>query len=382
MHIQPLIGDWQFRQVNSYEWLPAKVPGGVHLDLLANGRIPDPFVGDNEKRVAWVAEADWEYRLRFNCSTELLMQKKILLVCDGLDTLATVRLNDHELGHTENMFRRYEWEVKPLLLSDDKNELTISLASSVKFITQKQMIRGMMSPSHSIPGGPYLRKAPCQFGWDWGPKLPPIGIWKDIRLEGYNEARFGEIHLRQKHADGQVSVVVRTAIEQWGKDPLSVKVCITAPDGKTMQKSTTFISGDGVTLDIPIQNPQLWWPNGYGNQPLYGVEVSLHNPDNHGGEACDRRTYQLGLRTLELRQQEDQWGRSFEFIVNGVRIFAKGSNWIPADSFPTRLTSESLEFLIHSAADTHQNMLRVWGGGFYEDERFYDLCDRYGILVW
>ena len=211
--------------------------------------------------------------------------------------------------------------------------------------------------------------------------MPPIGIWKDIRLEGYSEARLSEVHLRQEHAEGQVTVEARIAIQHWGQDPLTAIVEITAPDGVVLEEEAAVSSQEDVVVKVKIPNPQLWWPNGYGAQPLYQVEVFL----KQGGEErtiVDRQDYQLGLRTLELRQEPDEWGRSFTFVVNGVSIFAKGSNWIPADSFPTRISDTYLKGLIIAAADTHQNMLRVWGGGFYEEERFYDLCDKYGILVW
>jgi beta-mannosidase len=382
MNIQSLTGAWEFRQAGTEEWLPASVPGGVHTDLLALGRIPDPFVGDNEKHVAWVAEANWEYRYQFDATPELLGQAHIWLVCDGLDTLATVSLNGSELGLADNMFRRYQWEVKQLLNAKGANVLTISFSSPVKFAAEKQALRPLLGVAQAIPGGSHLRKAPCQFGWDWGPQLPPIGIWKDIRLEGYSEGRFAEVHLRQDHAKGQVAVEVQVAIQHWGEAPLASIVRITSPDGEILEKEAAINTQGGVTVKVPIPKPELWWPNGYGGQPLYQVEVSLVHHDDSQTEPLDQHVYQVGLRTIELRQQEDQWGRSFVFVVNGTPIFAKGSNWIPADSFPTRITDHFLEGLIRSATESHQNMLRVWGGGFYEEERFYDLCDRYGILVW
>ncbi len=379
MQIQPLTGKWQFQQVGKEEWVPANIPGSVHTDLMAIGHIPDPFAADNEKRVQWVAESDWVYRTSFASTEEFLSEEKVFLVCDGLDTLATVVLNGHELGHTDNMFRRYQWEIKALLNVKGANDLTITFSSPVKYTAENQAIRPLPGVSQAIPGGPHLRKAPCQFGWDWGPQLPPIGIWKDIRLEGYSKARLAEVQLRQEHADGQVVVEVRTAIERWGEASLTAVVRITTPDGEVVEKDAAISAGNEVIVNVPISKPELWWPNGYGGQPLYQVEVSLIDATTG---MLDWRKYQIGLRTIELRQQEDQWGRSFVFVVNNIPIFAKGSNWIPADSFPTRITDEYLEGLLRSAAETHQNMLRVWGGGFYEEERFYDLCDRYGILVW
>ena len=377
MKIQSLAGDWKFRQVGMQEWLPAIVPGGVHTDLLALGRIPDPFVGDNEKRVQWVAEADWEYHNQFTVAPDLLRKPHIWLVCDGLDTLATVSLNGHELGRTSNMFRQYRWDVKPLLGAGE-NDLHIAFNSPVRFAAAQQAVRPMPGVPQAIPGGPYLRKAPCQFGWDWGPQLPPIGIWKDIRLEGYEGARIAEVHLSQKHGKDQVGVEAQVTIQSWDNTPPLVHMRLVAPDGQIFETSGTVTAENTSSLRVVIPNPQIWWPNGYGAQPLYQASIELREADL----LLDQREYRLGLRTIELRQQADEWGQSFTFIVNGLPIFAKGSNWIPADSFPTRISDTHLERLIHAAAETHQNMLRVWGGGFYEEERFYDLCDRYGILVW
>ncbi len=384
MFIHPLTGDWFLWQLGTDEWLPGHVPGGVHTDLLALGRIPDPFVGDNELSVQWVAEADWEYSTLFSASPELLAEDQVWLVCDGLDTLATVTLNGQALGQTDNMFRQYRWEVKTLLHPADTgdNELEIRFASPVRYAAAQQAVRPLPGVSQAIPGGPYLRKAPCQFGWDWGPQLPPIGIWKDIRLEGYTGARLAEVHLRQDHAGDQVTVTARVTVERQGDAPLAATVRITAPDGDVLTGEATVDESGAALVRVPIPHPALWWPNGYGAQPLYPVEVTLRSGAAADTPPLDRQTYHIGLRTVELRQEADQWGRSFVFVVNGVPIFAKGSNWIPADSFPTRISDAYLEGLIRSAAETHQNMLRVWGGGFYEEERFYDLCDRYGILVW
>ena len=381
MKSQSLAGAWEFCQAGTQTWLPARVPGGVHTDLLALGRIPDPFVGDNEKRVQWVAETDWTYRCQFDVSPDLQAGEKIFLVCDGLDTLANVSLNGRALGRAENMFRRYAWEIRSVLEFGKTNECIISFASSVCYAAEQQAIRPLAGVSQAIPGGPHLRKAPCQFGWDWGPQLPPVGIWKDIRLESYREARLGDVHLRQEHRSGAVTVSAKIAVEQWGQLPLAARLRITTPQGAVLE-SEMAVTGSSGLLEAQVLDPELWWPNGYGEQPLYQVEVVLVASATDGEIELDRRHFQLGLRTIALRQEPDQWGRSFVFVINGVPVLSKGSNWIPADSFPTRVSEEALEYLIRSAAETHQNMLRVWGGGFFEDERFYDLCDRYGILVW
>jgi beta-mannosidase len=377
MRLQSLAGAWQFRQAGTEEWLPAMVPGDVHTDLLALDRIPDPFVGDNEKRVQWVAQADWEYRCKFAVTPGLLREPQVWLACDGLDTLAAVSLNDHELGRAANMFRQYRWDVKALLKADE-NELFIAFESPVRAAAEKQAVRRMPGVTQAIQGGPYLRKAPCQFGWDWGPQLPPIGIWKDIRLEGYQGGHITDVCFSQQHAGSQVTVVARVSIHVWDEAPRSVVLRLIAPDGQVFETAANVGPNLESMLQVVIPDAEIWWPNSYGAQPLYQASVELHQSDI----LLERREYKLGLRTIELRQQPDEWGRSFTFVVNGLPIFAKGSNWIPADSFPTRISDDHLEGLIRAAADTHQNMLRVWGGGFYEEERFYDLCDRYGILVW
>jgi len=379
MWSQSLAGGWQFRCAGAKEWLPAQVPGSVHADLLALGRIPDPFVADNELTVQWVAERDWEYRVGFRAAPALSAEERVFLVCDGLDALADVALNGQTVGHAENMFRRYRWDVTPLLVGDE-NELRILFSSPVAYVRARQEDgRPLATLPQSIPGAPYLRKAPCQFGWDWGPRLPPVGVWRDIRLEGYSAARLDDVHLRQRHAAGHVTVSAAVTVERWRQGDLRAVLRITDPDGQ-VQESEAVLKDDatGGRLEIEVESPQLWWPNGYGPQPLYQVQVALYE----GGSMCDRRCFRLGLRTLELRQEPDEFGASFTFVVNGVPIFAKGANWIPPDSLPTRVGDEHLEYLVRSAADAHMNMLRVWGGGFYEGERFYDLCDRYGILVW
>jgi beta-mannosidase len=374
MHHQSLAGQWSFRQLNAKEWMPATVPGGVHTDLLTLGKIPDPFVADNEKKVQWIGDTDWEYRTAFDAAPELLNEAKQFLVCDGLDTLAEVSLNGKPIGKADNMYRQWKWEVTGILKKSG-NELSILFHAPVTYITAKQKEKPLPGGG-DILGGPHLRKAPCQWGWDWGPKLPPIGVWKDIRLEGYSSAKFEDVHVRQIHKDGSVTVNITASVESWDKSPLGMSVTLVAPDGSRL--NTKVDIADKAATDIEVKNPQLWWPQGYGKQNLYQLEVVLEN----GTSTLDKLNYQIGLRTIKLKQDPDEWGESFTFVVNGVPVFAKGADWIPADSFPTRIADAQLEFLIKSAADAHMNMLRVWGGGLYESESFYDLCDRFGILIW
>ncbi len=378
MRSQSLIGEWQFRRADTDEWMPATVPGGVHTDLLALGRIPDPFVSDNENRVKWIAEADWEYRRTFVPTTDLLAEERAFLVADGLDTIAEVSLNGEVLGKANNQFRRWSWEVGDLLRGGD-NDLVVVFLGPAAYAADQQRRRRMNGVREGLEGAPYIRKAPCQFGWDWGPKLPSIGIWKDIRLEGRSVARLEAVHLRQvHHPGGAVTVRADVRAEAWRDGAFDAVLAVAPLDGRTANEAESRIVDGEAALEVRIEDPRLWWPNGYGEQPLYRVSVEL----KFEGGPVDEREYKIGLRTIELRQEDDVGGRSFRFVANGVPIFAKGSNWIPADVFVTRVTYERLEHLIASAAASHQNMLRVWGGGFYEDARFYDLCDRYGILVW
>ena len=377
MHQLNLTGAWQFQQVDSSEWMPATVPGGVHTDLLALGKIPDPFKADFELDVQWVAQKDWVYQRTFDVNAELLSDEQVFLVCDGLDTLADVVINGNNVGHAEDMFIQYRWDVKQWLHAGT-NELKIHFASPVNYVTEKNSAKTLLGVSQAIPGGPYLRKAPCQWGWDWGPMLPPIGIWKDIRLEGYSQARIQEVHWKQIHGDNGVTILADVEIATLKKKiACELRLRITTPQGGEIATESVIIAAHG-QISVLLQDAQLWWPNGYGEQPLYEANLELLAD----GNVLDSQSVKLGLRTLEVRRQPDEWGESFTFVVNGVPIFAKGSNWIPAESFPTRLTHKSMNHLIRSAAESHQNMLRVWGGGFYEDNLFYDLCDQYGILVW
>jgi len=376
MKIQSLTGKWQFQEEGTDKWLPATVPGGVHTDLMNIGLIPDPFFGDNEKKVMWVAEKNWIYSFTFATDAEVMAEDKLFLVADGVDTLATVTLNGKVLGDTNNQFRQWCWDVKHLL-RDGENNLEMHFSGPSAFVEVEQKRRRLKGVTQAIEGAPHMRKAPCQFGWDWGPMLPSIGIWQDIRLEGRSGAKLEDSHLRQFHDAGAVMVQVNGKVENWMGEKLTSIIEITTPDGHII-KEAAEIPGDEFILEARVENPLLWWTNGLGEQNLYDVAVILKDEE----KILDEKEYKIGLRTIELRQQQDQFGKSFQFVINGVPIFAKGSNWIPADSFLTRFSNERLEKLIADAAASHQNMLRVWGGGLYEEERFYDLCDKYGILVW
>ena len=377
---QSLNGTWQLRECGAEEWLPGQVPGGVHLDLMAAGRISDPFVGDEELRVGWVAERDWEYRRDFILEPETASQERYALVFDGLDTLAEVRLNGQPVGAADNMFRTWRWDITGLV-RPGANELAVVFRSAVRKAAELDSKRHLDSPAEQLPGAPYLRKAPCHFGWDWGPKLANAGFWQGVRVEAWSVGRLVDVGISQTVAGGRAGIAAKLQLERapGRAGELEAVMRVQHPDGRS-QIARSVVPGEGSTADLAVEiaDPQLWWPNGLGDQPLYRIEVELAA----AGGPLDVRHYQVGLRTLELRREPDEAGESFTFVVNGVPVFAKGSNWIPADSFPARVTPAQLGALLGAAADANHNMIRVWGGGYYETEAFYDLCDRHGILVW
>jgi beta-mannosidase len=378
---QSLNGAWQLRRVGTDEWLPANVPGGVHLDLMAAGRILDPFAGDEELRVQWVAESDWGYRREFAVEAAVAAEERLALVFDGLDTLADLRLNGEALGSADNMFRTWRWDVTGRL-RPGTNELSIVFRSPVRRAAELDGARHLDSVANQLPGAPYLRKAPCHFGWDWGPRLPNIGFWQGARLEGWSIGRLEDVRIEQAHEAGRARISARVQVDRTNAArPAAIEAVmrVVHPDGRTEAVRSVVDAERSVAgLAVDIAEPELWWPNGLGRQPLYRVEVELTFADR----TLDQRTYRVGLRTLELRREQDEWGESFGFAVNGVPVFAKGSNWIPADAFPARVTPAQLESLLSAAAHANHNMVRVWGGGYYETEAFYDACDRHGILVW
>jgi beta-mannosidase len=265
-----------------------------------------------------------------------------------------------------------------------ENQVAVLFHSAVRRGAELDAVRTLDRPRETLPGGPYLRKAPCHFGWDWGPKLPNIGIWQEVRLEGWSAARLADVRIGQTvEVEGvRAQISARVEVERTsaaGARAVEAVMRVAHPGGRVESVAAAIpATASSASLSLQIPEPNLWWPNGLGEQPLYRVEVELAED----GRELDRRSFQVGLRTLELRREPDEWGESFTFVVNGVPVFAKGSNWIPADSFPARVTPARLEALLGAAAATNHNMIRVWGGGYYETEAFYDLCDRHGILVW
>ncbi len=349
----------------------ATVPGSVYADLLADGSMPDPFYRDNELGAFRLMEHDFIYRRTFALAEEDITKQHIVLRCDGLDTLAHVTVNGTAVGDADNMHIRWEWDVKRLLRFGE-NEIEIRLDSPVNFALKAAETMPLWGSDDATPGYPHLRKAHCMFGWDWGPRLPDAGIWRSIGLLAYDGARLTDVHIRQTHAHGVVTLRITPAIEGAG---CRYRVQITAPDG-SVTDGGTFDGGD--TAQLVIDHPQLWWPSGYGGQPLYTVTVTLL----HGEETLDAWPRRIGLRTLTVSRDQDAWGEEFCHVVNGVKVFAMGADYIPEDNILRRVTPARTRRLLEDAKLAHFNCIRVWGGGYYPDDAFYDLCDELGLLVW
>lgn len=383
MQILSLNGEWQLSKPGQESPIPATVPGCVHTALLAADQIPDPYYRENELKLFWIGETDWIYRRRFDVDPALLGEEHVLLRCKGLDTLARVTVNGVEVGRTDNMFRIWEFDVKSILNrgSGDENYIEVYFAAPMPYVTAKLAERNLPAwgvNDHKLPGGNYLRKEQCNFGWDWGPMCVTSGIWRDIELVAFSNARLADVHILQDNRDEAVDLTVRVVLDSVTADERIVRVTVTL-DGQTVAQSEEELTTDNAELRMTIADPQLWWPNGMGKQPLYTVRVEL---TDNAGDVLDVDEKRIGLRTLRVVRELDQWGESFCFAVNGVRFFAKGANWIPADTFLDRLTRADYTRLLNDAVAANMNMLRVWGGGIYEPDLFYDLADELGICLW
>ena len=355
---------------SAFTAVPAEVPGSVYHDLLAAGRIPDPFYRDNETEALKLMEYDFHYSRAFQADGELLDCGAVLLRCEGLDTLAAVYINGAEAGRADNMHRTWEFDVKDLL-REGENNIAVHFASPTKFIRESYAADPADGTADAMEGFPSLRKAHCMFGWDWGPRLPDAGIWRDISLLGVDTARIRDVLVKQFHGDGRVTLEVDTHIARLTDAPAEVRVSVTAPDG-------TVLTGGGETCRIEVPDPQLWWPAGYGGQPLYRVEVELVS----GGTRLDGWSHRIGLRTMTVSRVKSEHGESFSHCVNGVDVFAMGMDYIPEDNLLPRVTPERTRRLLEDARAANVNTIRVWGGGYYPDDYFYDICDELGLLVW
>lgn len=377
-----LNGTWQLSAGHrSLKSVDMQIPGTVLSGLLAAGKIKDPFYRTNEDATRALFWKDYVFTRTFDVDEELLAQQHIVLVCEGLDTLAEISINGTFLAKTDNMHRTWKFQAKKLL-HPGKNEIQIVFRSVLRFIEDypyEAHKKINYIPCGSMKGNQLLRKAHSMFGWDWGPQTIDAGIFRDIYLQGYSHARIEDIRIHQQHAK---NVSVQTSITLSESVP-GQKLCVElSEDGadKPLQTKLCKTNADGVTaVDFMIENPKLWWPNDYGDQPLYIVRTTLLDEDGTSLESITRR---IGLRTLTISQEKDEWGNEFAFCVNGVKIFTRGGNYIPDDCLYTRITEKKLDYILESCRRAHFNCVRVWGGGYYPSDAFYDLCDEKGLIVW
>lgn len=365
-----LNGPWQMQIAGDAAFYSAQVPGSVYADLLRNGAMEDPFYRDNEMKALSLMEHDFIYSRAFPVSSALLAMERVLLQCEGLDTLAEVRVNGIFIGRANNMHRIWEFDVKDALYEGD-NAIEITFSSPTRYIREAYAQCKADGSSHAMQGFPHLRKAHCMFGWDWGPRLPDAGIWRDILLVGYSCARIDSVLITQHHQNGRVELELDTEIELTSpQGEVTLNTYVTCPDG-------SIIAG-GDAEHILIERPELWWPHGYGKQPLYTVTVELYQ----GNTLLDTWQRRIGLRTMTMHREPDQWGESFAHEVNGVQIFAMGADYIPEDNILSRVTPARTRRLLEDCVAVNMNAIRVWGGGYYPDDFFYDICDELGLIVW
>ena len=417
MKVKNLNENWFMKQVGAEESFETKLPASVYNDLLNNGRIEDPFYRDNELKALKVVDNDFSYSTEF-AADDMADFDRVMLVFEGIDTLADIYVNDCFVASVNNMHRTWKFDVKKLLKTgkdvEHMNKLEVILHSPTKFIEAENEKDPILGQEDAMKGMAYLRKAHCMFGWDWGPRLPDEGIWRPVKLIGYNEAVFDGVNIRQMHKDGRVFLnfdvdvdrIGEERIRRFGRDEakldgLSVAGRITAPDGKVRE-----LSFDDILKGIEVEQPQLWWPNGFGKQPLYTVELELcagqktegegSNPATESGDnsieavagqasarvVLDTFKKRIGLRTMTMHREKDRFGESFYHEVNGVGIFAMGADYIPEDNLLPRINRERTYKLLLQAKNANHNCVRVWGGGYYPEDWFYDICDELGLMVW
>jgi beta-mannosidase len=353
--------------------ISAAIPGCVHLDLMAARLIPDPYLDVNEITSDWIGRTEWTYRCQFDTEPDAGNVQE--LVFEGLDTVATILLNGEEIGRTFNMHRTYRFDVTGRL-KDDGNELTVTFHSVYSYGDEMEKQYGYRPNNYPGPGN-LVRKMACNFGWDWGPTLVTAGIWKPVSLQSWKIARLAETRVSADlvGSDGLVSVNIRLERQQ----PARPCRLVTEIAGQT---TAIDIDADAETasFDIRVPSPQLWWPHHLGAQPLYPLTIRLE--DRETGAVLDSYSREIGFRSLRLDTSPDAHGSAFAFVVNDVPLFICGANWIPDDCFPSRVTDDRYRSQIAQAKDANINMLRVWGGGIFESDDFYEACDRMGMLVW
>ena len=381
---------WKFRQARLTNWYPATVPGVVHTDLLQNKIIEDPFFRLNERGLQWIDKEDWVYETCFTLAAGMMRKENMELVFEGLDTYADVYLNDECILKADNMFRRWSIPVRQYI-REENNILKVYFHSPVKIDVPKWDALPYQYPAsndQSENGGLFnkkisifARKAGYHYGWDWGPRLVTSGIWRPVYIRAWSDLRINDVFIEQKEVGAGRAVIAGHVELDADKDMNGVLVTITDEvTGRVLGEWQADLKRgtNRVTVDFVLHKPKLWWSNGLGEPFLYRFRTDIIA----GGELLDSKTERVGIRSLKVVHQPDKDGHTFYIELNGRPVFAKGANYIPSDNFLPRVTPENYKRTILDAAGVNMNMLRVWGGGIYENDVFYDLCDEYGIMIW
>lgn len=368
--------NWTMHPVGTDKHYKTEIPAMAMQVLYENQEIPDPYVGENEWIVYEALKNDFEFSNVFEVSEGMLSADELVLRCEGLDTAAEIYVNETKIAFVNDMHRTYAFDVKDTVHAGE-NQIRIYFRSGIEYALEQHAKEPYYHTSDTVDGFSLVRKAHSTYGWDWGPKLPDVGIWRPICLQAYDTARFQDIYVRQFHKEGRVQLKIETEIARLKPEDVTMEIVLTDPQGNCVKKTYDSI-GEKVSAEITVEKPQLWWCNGFGSQPLYEVKCILKKEEEVLEEAVKR----IGLRTLTVRREKDSWGESFEFCVNGVSVFAMGANYIPEDCFYTRCSRERSEALIRQCVRANYNSIRVWGGGYFCDDYFYDLCDEYGLIVW
>ncbi|WP_010268423.1 beta-mannosidase [Paenibacillus senegalensis] len=384
---QLVLNDWKFKACDELDWMPARVPGCVHTDLFRNGKIPDPFYGTNEHDLQWIDKKNWEYETVFTLPRDMMALDELELVFDGLDTYADIYVNGKMTLSADNMFRTWRINLKKERIRSGENHIRILFRSPIQEDLPKLEKLGHSLPAandQSALGGlgdrkvsVFARKAPYHYGWDWGPRFVTSGIWRECRIEGWSGARIKDLFIRQDKvtpAFAQLTAVFHIEADQSLAATLSLSTA-----GQHWEIEAAIAPGNQIVeLALHIDRPKLWWSRGLGEPNLYEFHAEL----TAGSSPLAKASVRTGLRSVRLVRNPDEAGTSFFLELNGVPVFAKGANHIPNDSFLPEVTEERYRHEIASAAEANMNMLRVWGGGIYEADVFYDLCDEHGIMVW
>ncbi|MBQ8039365.1 MAG: glycoside hydrolase family 2 protein [Lachnospiraceae bacterium] len=417
---QKLHDNWKMKEAGTDNYISVTILGSMYSAFLENKLIEDPFYRDNENEALKFSEKDYEFVTEFSVGEDILKCPYAVLKFFGLDTIADIWLNGEHIGYVDNMHREWEYEVK-FLLKKDGNRLRILFYSPSKYIQEEKKKAFWPMAYEAMDGASHIRKSHCMFGWDWGPRLPDMGIFRDIVLYGTHAERLDSVYIHQEHKEGKVTLTLDVDVSSFeyrhlltvGKDDeilsgrgIHFLVRVKSPNGEVIyekeqrtemlfnaeeqrqgvvvsskeQKQESVVGEEktGFLETIVIENPQLWWPNGLGEQPLYAVEVELFKQN----EKIDSFFKRIGLRTLTIRKEPDEYGESFALEVNGIAFFAMGADYIPEDSIINRITSERTRKLLEQAVAANYNAIRVWGGGFYPHDFFWDICDELGLVVW